>query len=186
MTKVSLNWRRPLTWLLVLVLAGAALWAVVSAWRADGQEAGGGRLDVGRAAPLFEAVDSEGSQISLAALQGKAVVLNFWASWCGPCVNELPLIEHLAQEQASKVSVLFVNVGESRGTVNEFLTEHGFEFPVILDATGRIAELYGVTSLPTTYVIAPDGDIAQPIFGEITSAEQLQAYITGARPFSSP
>lgn len=186
MTKVNRNWRRPLAWLLALVWAGATLWAVASAWRSDVQEAGNRRLDVGRAAPIFEAVDSKGGQVSLAASQGKAVVLNFWASWCGPCVNELPLIERLAQEQASEVSVLFVNVGESRATVNEFLTGHGFEFPVILDATGRISELYGVTSLPTTYVIDPYGDIAQPIFGEITSAEQLQAYIDEARSTFSP
>ncbi|WP_018752213.1 TlpA family protein disulfide reductase [Paenibacillus sanguinis] len=186
MTKVNRNWRRPFTWLLALVLVGAALWAVASAWRSDGQEAGARRLDAGQAAPLFEAVDSEGSRISLAASQGKAVVLNFWASWCGPCVNELPLIERLAQEQASKVSVLFVNVGESRGTVNEFLTGHGFEFPVILDATGRIAELYGVTSLPTTYIIDPYGNIAQPIFGEITSTAQLQSYIDEAKSASPP
>ncbi|WP_059049523.1 TlpA family protein disulfide reductase [Paenibacillus senegalimassiliensis] len=186
MTKANRNWQRPLTWLLALVLAVAALWAVASAWRSHVQEAGDGRLDVGRAAPIFEAVDSEGSQISLAASQGKTVVLNFWASWCEPCVNELPLIERLAQEQTSKVTTLFVNVGESRGTVNEFLTGHGFEFPVILDATGRISELYGVTSLPTTYIIDPHGDIAQPIFGEITSAEQLQAYIDGAPSTFSP
>ncbi|GJM73523.1 hypothetical protein HMSSN036_57390 [Paenibacillus macerans] len=89
----------------------------------------------------------------------------------------MPLIHRISRNNAPDAVTLFVNVGESKGTVNEFLSDHQLDFPVIIDATGKISGLYKVTALPTTYVIDQAGNIAYPIIGEISSEEQLQTYI---------
>lgn len=163
---------------LVLIAAGWVIWTNLSENEGASQS---GRLTVGSAAPDFQAVDMEGEKVALSDYRGKVVVLNFWASWCGPCVNEMPLFGRVRQANVPEAEVLYINVGESKGTVREFLALHKFNFPALIDATGKLAGLYKVTGLPVTYVLDPDGDIARVAFGEIHSEEQLQAYIDAAK-----
>lgn len=163
---------------LVLIAAGWVLLTNLSENEGPSQS---GRLTVGSAAPDFQAVDMEGEKVALSDYRGKVVVLNFWASWCGPCVNEMPLIDRVRQANVPEAEVLYINVGESKGTVREFLALHKFNFPALIDATGKLAGLYKVTGLPVTYVLDPDGDIARVALGEIRSEEQLQAYIDAAK-----
>ncbi|MDU7473962.1 MAG: TlpA disulfide reductase family protein [Paenibacillus macerans] len=168
---------RTLTYLIVFLCAGAVLWVALSNRHSSEAHQGHEKLSIGSAAPVFQAVSTYGEKLSLDEYRGKVIVLNFWASWCGPCVKEMPLIHRISRNNAPDAVTLFVNVGESKGTVNEFLSDHQLDFPVIIDATGKISGLYKVTALPTTYVIDQAGNIAQPIIGEISSEEQLQTYI---------
>ncbi|MGZ7441969.1 TlpA family protein disulfide reductase [Paenibacillus sp. TH7-28] len=168
---------RKLTFLIAFLCAGAVLWVVLSNRHHSGVHPAHERLSIGSPAPVFQAVNTYGEKLSLDEYRGKVIVLNFWASWCGPCVKEMPLIHRISHDNDSDVVTLFVNVGESKGTVNEFLSGHQFDFPVMIDATGKISGLYKVSALPTTYVIDQAGNIAHPIIGEISSEEQLQTYI---------
>jgi peroxiredoxin len=136
---------------------------------------------IGVTAPAIEAVNSQGDKVSLSDYHGKVVVVHFWASWCGPCVKEMPLIHRLYEDSGSEVEVLFVNAGEAKGTIQAYLAENEFDFPVLTDVTGRIAQAYAVTGLPATYVINPQGKMAQAILGEISNEQQLAGYMKDAR-----
>lgn len=177
----SKGWRLSsvVTLLLGLFAIGAIVWIIVSPGQdeASPQKA---RLAIGEEAPDFEVTNTHGNKVALSDYKGKVVVLNFWASWCEPCVKEMPLINEVYQSNRSDVAALFVNAGESKGTVNEFLTAHQFEFPVMIDVTGKVSGLYGIVGLPVTFIMDKNGNLHQSIVGEITSREQLQAYIQSA------
>jgi thiol-disulfide isomerase/thioredoxin len=118
--------------------------------------------------PLDQRVPSEdfslgildGSQRNLESFQGNVVLLNFWASWCGPCVEEMPAMQTLYEDlQDDNFSIVAVNVQEGQSVVQSFVDQHGFTYPILMDPTGRTARRYGVRGLPTSYLIAPNGDI---------------------------
>lgn len=118
--------------------------------------------------PLDQRVPSEdfslaildGSQRSLESFQGNVVLLNFWASWCGPCVEEMPAMQTLYEDlQDDSFSIVAVNVQEGQSVVQSFVDQHGFTYPILMDPTGQTARRYGVRGLPTSYLVAPNGDI---------------------------
>ncbi|WP_239619238.1 TlpA family protein disulfide reductase [Cohnella mopanensis] len=132
-----------------------------------------GSISIGREAPDFERINTAGEQVSLGSYRGQTVLLNFWASWCKPCVKEMPLIDELFRSKEVDFQLVSVNVGETRGTVNEFLKLQGIAFPVVIDATGKVSTLYRIVGLPATFVIAADGKLRQVGIGEITNRDQL-------------
>ncbi len=108
----------------------------------------------------FELASLNGEKRSLSSFQGQIVVLNFWASWCGPCVEEMPGMQALYDDmQGQDVTVVAVNVQEQPKVVEEFVTSNEFSFPVLLDRDGSVASRYGVRGLPTSYIVTPDGEI---------------------------
>lgn len=179
MSKEGLRLSNVVTVLLGLLALGAIVWIIVSSRQGDSQQETA-RLAVGGIAPDFEVTNTHGDKVVLSDYKGKVVVLNFWASWCEPCINEMPLINEVYESNRTDVVTLFVNAGESKGTVNEFLSAHQFEFPVIIDVTGKVSQLYGIVGLPVTYIIDKDGKLHQSAVGEITSGAQLQKYIQAA------
>ena len=112
-------------------------------------------------APDFTVVDLEGNVYRLSDFRGKPVVLNFWASWCGPCKEEMPAFEDKAAEMAGKVHFLMVNVTdgeqETLDSAYNFLLETGYTFPVYYDTAQNAAAAYGVTGIPITYFIDAEG-----------------------------
>jgi len=136
--------------------------------------------DVSNLAPEFETVTDSGESISLAGLQGRVVLLNFWATWCGPCRLEMPEFEAAFRARASQgFTVLAVNNQESLEDVKGFREELGLTFPLALDETGDIQALYGVVSYPSTYVIDRDGVIIARHFGPLT-ASQIEELVNQA------
>jgi peroxiredoxin len=132
---------------------------------------------VGKLAPDFEFTDAEGNSTSLRDLRGKSIILNFWATWCGPCRYEMPLLQDLAydQEKADNGLILLtVNSGESADTVQRFMKERGFSFPVLLDVEKGISRSYNVRFIPTTFFIGQDGIISNIRVGAFMNGDQLE------------
>lgn len=111
-------------------------------------------------APDFIISNLINNSISLSDLKGKVIFLNFWASWCGPCTQEMPSIESLYQKtKDNNIEILTVNLGESKESIQEYIKKNSFNFSVIPDTNNEIAAIYGVRSIPTTYIIDTNGNI---------------------------
>jgi cytochrome c biogenesis protein CcmG, thiol:disulfide interchange protein DsbE len=119
-------------------------------------------------APDFELKTLDGQSIHLADLRGKGVVLNLWASWCGPCQEEMPDLEKVyeAYHQEGLV-VLAVNetLMDDRQSAALFASQHRLTFPILLDEDGSVGQAYRVQALPSSYFIGPDGIIQDVIIG---------------------
>lgn len=127
---------------------------------------GEGLLQSGEPAPDFSMVLEDGRFVRLSELQGAPVVINFWATWCGPCRQEMPELVKAAHEE--DVLVLAVNVQEARQPVEQFAAEFEMELPVVLDGEGKLRRLYRVPGLPTTYFVDRNGTIASLVVGPLT------------------
>ena len=112
----------------------------------------------GEKPPEFSARTLEGRTVSLAGLRGRVVLLNFWATWCLPCKEEMPVFEQLHREFAAQgLTVLGVNVREETPAIRGYAKELGLTFPLVPDPKGKVQVMYGVIGLPTTFLIGRDG-----------------------------
>ncbi len=115
------------------------------------------------AAPDFTVYDLEGNAHKLSDFEGKPVILNFWASWCGPCKSEMPDFEEKFQEYGDTIQFLMVNLTdngqETVETASQFIEGQGYTFPVFYDTDMDAAQAYGVMSIPVTYFIDAKGDL---------------------------
>ena len=121
-------------------------------------------------APDFTLTALDGTQVRLADLGGKVVLLNFWATWCPPCKAEMPDLNALHEKYgtAQDFVVLGVNVEEDTATVKQFVEQHKLAFPIVLDRDSRVTtQLFGVRPLPTTFVIDREGFIRDAWNGQI-------------------
>lgn len=122
---------------------------------------------IGLPAPDFTLTDMQGQQVSLSQFRGKIVILNFWATWCPPCVEEMPSMEQLYREFKDKdLVVLAVNV-ESSGqeAVSEFLAKKSYSFKILLDPDAEIQNTYGVFRLPESFLIDRNGVVVEKVIG---------------------
>lgn len=123
-------------------------------------------VEVGQAAPHFEVPAWKGDAMSLKQYQGKVILLDFWASWCGPCRQSFPLFNQLYKDLKEKdFVILAVNIDEDQKDALKFLEDVPVDFSIGFDPKGKIPELYGLTGMPTSYVIGKDGKIAKIIEG---------------------
>jgi thiol-disulfide isomerase/thioredoxin len=111
----------------------------------------------------------DGAPATLSDYRGQWVILNFWATWCPPCVEEMPYLNQLAAER--DLVVLGVNFNEDRERVAAFVAEQGINFPILLAPDEITLLFYGVRGLPRTFVIAPDGTLAHTAIGALRPAE---------------
>lgn len=128
------------------------------------------------AAPDFTAQVNDGSTFVLSEQTGKVVLLNFWATWCGPCVGEMPAFEQLASEYGDEVCILAVNCMEDQRTVDSFISEMGYTFPVAYDENGDINMKYPTDGIPYTLVLAKDGTVFEEYVGAYSAQEQYEEY----------
>ncbi len=140
----------------------------------------------GKPAPAFDLQTINGQQVKLEDLKGQVVVLDFWATWCGPCVQALPLLHNVgrwAKDEQLPVKIYTVNVWERAETLKErskiaadFWKQKGFTLPIAMDYTDKTAEAYGVTGIPTTVIIRADGVIHEIHVGAGGNYEQMMKH----------
>ncbi len=128
-------------------------------------------LKQGNVPPDFELTTLTGDVVRLSDYKGKKVILNFWASWCPPCKEEMPHMEKYYQKNkdSENVEIIAVNMttAERPGSAREFVDAYGLTFPIPLDKTGEVLDAYKIGPLPMTYMINTDGTIAHQVSGPI-------------------
>lgn len=157
--------RTALTWSLIAVAIGALL---VFGWSSRGDFS---PLDAGSEAPEYAAVSLDGDTVSLEQLRGRVVLLNVWATWCTPCIREMPALEQLHQaHEAEGLSVVAVSVdastpGLGAADVRRFVDDLGVSFTILLDPGGEVENKFRVSGLPMSFIIDREGRIRQKIVG---------------------
>ena len=131
-------------------------------------------------APDFTVFDGEGNPVSFSDFSGKPVVINFWATWCGYCVKEMPSFEKAFEEFGDEVVFMMINVTdgyqETKEDAVKFIEEKGYTFPVYYDTELSAAGVYGTSSLPATAFINADGELVHGQLGML-SEETLYGFI---------
>lgn len=122
-------------------------------------------------APDFTVFDKEGNEVKLSSLFGKPIVLNFWASWCSPCKSEMPHFDKVYNDMKEEIVFMMVDlVDGQRETADKgkkYVEDQGFTFPVYFDTEQEAAQIYGISSIPTTIFIDKDGYIVTGAEGAI-------------------
>ena len=157
--------------IIVLVILYVAFGTKVEKIGDDGEP-----VNIGETAPDFNAEYVDGEIFTLSDARGKVVILNFWATWCGPCCEELPAFQKLHDEYGDKLQVIAIDYGESEKEVSGFIKENGYSFPVALDMDGSISALYPTDGIPYTLIIDKNGIIRQIFVGAKSAEEQYELY----------
>lgn len=123
-------------------------------------------LKVGDEAPDFELQDLNGNTVKLSDFEGEPVIINFWATWCGPCTEEMPYLQQF-YENYPDVQIITINC-DPENDIQAFVTSNGYTFPVLLDTTGDAQAAYQIMAYPTTFVIDENGIIVDKINGSMT------------------
>jgi peroxiredoxin len=164
--------------LIALVLALGGGWIALSRILVNGKVAGGEAVALepapiaGHPAPEFELVSTEGETIRLSDFQGQPVILNFWATWCGPCRAEFPEFQKAAVDNADRLVIIGINntAADQPDLIPGFLEEFGVTFPIVLDEDGQTIKSYRILGLPTTIFIDSAGIINEVFTGPLNKA----------------
>ena len=126
-------------------------------------------LDIGNLAPDFVLPDIMGNQVRLSAFRGKGVILNFWSTWCKPCIEEMPDMQAFyGKNSAADIEILAVSINRERdSTVKHFVRKLNLTFPVLLDFDKIAARIYKVFALPTSFLINDKGVIVKKWYGKM-------------------
>jgi len=124
--------------------------------------------------PALELTDLEGRTHRLADYRGRVILINFWATWCGPCRDEMPSIQGLKEKLAGRpFAVLAVNLDEPESRIRKFLSQMKLDFTILLDPERKVAKAWDVRILPASFVVGPDGRIRYSLIGEINWDHEL-------------
>ncbi len=154
-------------WVRELAIAAAVFLAVAGLiqWFGSRGGASSGAVALGQPAPPFELVEvRSGAKVDLEALRGKPVLLAFWATWCGPCKEELPDLERLHREADGRWHLVTIS-REPADRLRTFADARGLTLPILQDATGWVSAAYRVDSIPRTLLIDPEGRVAEDHVG---------------------
>lgn len=169
----------------VLVIVAFLTLLGVGMMNREPRTASSGVVRVGKLAPDFELALFDGDSVRLSDLRGKGVVVNFWASWCVPCRAEMPALNE-AYASTSRDDIIFIGVNfwsitETESSARAFAAEFEVQYPVGRDADGGISLDYGVTGLPATFFIDPEGLVARRWVGAL-DLERLESLVSEITP----
>ncbi len=137
----------------------------------------------GKAVPPLVGTDLQGHAWDLAALRGRAVLINFWATWCAPCKEEMPTLQTLAELEGDRLAVLAVNVREPLSRVTRYVQSAALSLPVLPDQRGTITSAWGMTVFPTTVLIDTSGRPRRVVTGAVDwTGADAQAWIKALQP----
>jgi thiol-disulfide isomerase/thioredoxin len=137
----------------------------------------------GNLAPDFQLQNLDGQTVSLSSLRGNPVMLNFWATWCGPCRAEMPYLQQIHDEWSDRGLVLLaIDLGESSSTVESYLKSNNLSLTVLLDTRQEVGRKYDIRPIPTTFFIDEDGIIQRVKVGAFQSKEQIEQYLVEIMP----
>ena len=134
-------------------------------------------LEKGNRAPDFELTTMDGDDVKLSDYRGERVMLNFWASWCGPCRSEMPDMQKLYEKE--DIIILAVNLADTESSPKNainFVDQFGLTFPILLDEKSEVAALYQIQPIPTSYMIDSNGIIHNKALGALNYEQMLQQY----------
>ena len=134
-----------------------------------------GPLTEGEAMRDFTAELVNGDTVTLSDYKGKVILLNFWATWCGPCVGEMPAFTALTERYGDDLALLAVNSGEAKSVVAQFLLNNGYTFPVAMDTDYAVSSIYPSDGIPYTVIFDTEGNVAHIQVGA-GDAETMYAY----------
>ncbi|MUK88386.1 redoxin domain-containing protein [Ornithinibacillus sp. L9] len=134
-------------------------------------------LNRGNIAPDFELTTLEGETVKLSDFRGEPVMINFWASWCGPCRSEMPDMQKFYQEK--DITILAVNLTDTelrKKDVTTFVEEYDLSFPILMDEKSEVSDLYRIQPIPTSFLIDADGRVHNVAFGALSYEQMIQEY----------
>ena len=174
--------RRTILWVSLLVAAAVGALVGVLVTRSAPTSSSVQSSLLGKPAPDFGGASLSGQPVSLAGLRGHFVLVNFFASWCGPCPTEEPELVQLEYQHkaATDLAILGVAFNDTTSGAKGFLRSYGAVWPAIQDSGGRIALTYGVKAPPESFLVAPDGKVVAKFVGPVTTSE-VNHYIAAAR-----
>lgn len=149
-----------------VAIAGHPFLAAITGMRTGGFVERAEALPAEHIAPNFSLRSPSGEEVTLAQFRGKHVVLNFWATWCGPCIYEMPLLERLYQRHRNDFVLLALSVDEQREKVVPFMKKLNLSFPALF-STLDVEKAYGVSAYPTSFVVSPSGRIELAVVGTL-------------------
>jgi cytochrome c biogenesis protein CcmG/thiol:disulfide interchange protein DsbE len=138
---------------------------------------GGGTDSNGRQAPPLPTKALRPPAVSLADLRGEPVLVDFFASWCGPCAEEAPTLRELSRDLGAQATIVAVDWDDAGGPARAFVRKHGWTFPVLADTAGTAGEKYGLVGLPTSFVLDSQGRIVATFRGPQSEARLRQALL---------
>lgn len=138
--------------------------------------------EAGNTSPNFTLKDLAGKEHSLTDYRGKGVIINFWATYCPPCEEEMPYLEKAYRQYNNEgIEILAINASEPTRMVKQFMKRHELSFPILLDLNGNVIEQYQVITLPLTFFIDSKGKIVEKFIGELTE-EKIEEGIALIKP----
>ena len=161
-------------WIAGIVGVAMVALVVLFATAPKGNEADTSGSVVGKLAPTLKGTTVDGAKVDLDKYRGKWVLVNFFATWCPPCVAEHPELVKLSQVPGTPVQVVSVAFDDPAAKVTKFFAERGGDWPVLVDGTEESTLDYAVVKLPESYLINPEGKVSQKLVGGITAAEVQQ------------
>ena len=169
-----------ITVVLVISLAGLGVLTPGCAGSGAASEYG---PEIGKLAPDFTLTGLDGQTVSLSGLRGRPVLLNFWASWCGPCRLEMPFLEEVhGKWSGSGLVLLAVNLQEDPDEVREFVEGAGFSFPVLLTTGNEIPLAYNIRGIPATFFIDAEGVIRDIKVGAFLGVGDIESRLVKIMP----
>jgi len=175
----------PVILTLVLLVTGCSAGPEPPDGESPTAPAGGTQVgnQVGNLAPDFQLQNLDGQTVSLGNLRGKPVLINFWATWCSPCVFEMPYIQEIYEEWSDEgLVVLAINIGGTSSQVKEFLQSHNLSFTVLLDTKQDVARRYNIQYIPTTFFIDKEGIIQAVKVGAFPNKEAIEGELNKIMP----